>query len=76
VFVLATTVAVAPLLQAQTYTMLHAFTYPPSPENPYAGLTFGPGGLYGASRSGKWKTDNGTVYKVSLSGQVTILYDF
>ena len=69
--------AIAPLLQAQTYEILYSFTFQPNPENPYAGVIFGPGGLYGTTVNGEsLKYGRGTVYKVSLTGQESSVYDF
>ena len=72
-----TFLAIAPLLQAQTYEILYSFTYQPNPEGPYAGVIFGPGGLYGTTVGGEsLKYGRGTVYKVSLTGQESSVYDF
>jgi len=77
VFAVTILLAIAPLLQAQTYEILYSFTYQPNPESPYAGVIFGPGGLYGTTVGGEsLKYGRGTVYKVSLTGQESSVYDF
>jgi uncharacterized repeat protein (TIGR03803 family) len=77
VFAVAMLLGILPLLQAQTYEILYSFTYQPNPENPYAGVIFGPAGLYGTTVGGEsLQYGRGTVYKVSLTGQESSVYDF
>jgi uncharacterized repeat protein (TIGR03803 family) len=58
-------------------TVLHAFKNGPDGEYPYAGLyRDGTGNLYGTTVNGGSSANYGTVYKVSRSGQETVLYRF
>ncbi|HKF02451.1 MAG TPA: choice-of-anchor tandem repeat GloVer-containing protein [Candidatus Sulfotelmatobacter sp.] len=59
-----------------TYTLLHSFTGRPDGAYPRSGLILGSdGSLYGTTLNGGTAND-GTIYKVALSGQVTVLYNF
>jgi uncharacterized repeat protein (TIGR03803 family) len=71
---------------AQTYTALHAFGAPPDGANPTAGLVQGTdGNFYGTTYGGGANTSYcadtgyngcGTVFKISPSGTLTVLYSF
>jgi uncharacterized repeat protein (TIGR03803 family) len=57
-------------------TVLHTFTGTPDGANPYAGLIAdSSGNLYGTTYLGG-SDSKGTVYKLSTSGRLTILYSF
>jgi len=76
--VLGLTVLTCPLVQAQTFNVIHAFTGGQDGAGPYAGLTMDrAGNLYGtASAGGK---GFGTVFKLALKGSgwvFTPLYSF
>jgi uncharacterized repeat protein (TIGR03803 family) len=72
--------AVAPLAQAQTFTVIHKFTGPPDGGFPNGGVIVdSKGNIYGTtSEGGTGSCDGGcgTVYKFSPSGKETILYSF
>ncbi len=58
-------------------TVLHRFTSGVDGEYPYAGLyRDGTGNLYGTTVNGGSAANYGTVYKVTRSGQETVLYRF
>ncbi len=59
-------------------TVLHSFLCcPPLGKNPVAGLIFdGSGNLYGTAQNGGEHGQNGTVFKLSPSGMLTVLHDF
>jgi uncharacterized repeat protein (TIGR03803 family) len=58
-------------------TVLYAFSSGADGEYPYAGLyRDGSGNLYGTTVNGGSSANYGTVYKVSRSGQETVLYRF
>jgi uncharacterized repeat protein (TIGR03803 family) len=59
-------------------TVLHSFLCcPPLGKNPVAGLIFdGAGNLYGTAQNGGEHGQNGTVFKLSPSGTLTVLHDF
>src|SRR5438552_1229765 len=64
---------------AQTFSLLYNFgTNPGDPTNPYApcAVVQGPdGNLYGTTPSGG-TSNNGTVFKITPAGTLTVLYDF
>src|SRR5713101_18092 len=68
---------VAPrLAQSQTYSVVHYFTGAPSTRYAYGAVAQGrDGDMYGASQFGG-TSDNGSVYKMTPSGAVTVLYSF
>ena len=59
-------------------TVLHNFTCcPPLGKNPVAGLVFdGAGNLYGTAQNGGDQAQDGTVFKLSPSGTLTLLHEF
>jgi len=59
-------------------TVLHSFLCcPPLGKNPVSGLIFdGAGNLYGTAQNGGEHGQNGTVFKLSPSGTLTVLHDF
>src|SRR4030095_3335610 len=59
-------------------TVLHSFTCcPPLGRNPVAGLILdGAGNLYGTAQNGGEHGQNGTVFKLSPSGTLTVLHEF
>jgi len=62
--------------QAQTFTVLHAFTGPPDGRNPGAGVILdATGNLYGTTSWGGVHY-KGTVFKIGPSGDKTTLYNF
>src|SRR5437764_2772631 len=65
------------LAQAQTFTVLHTFNGPPADgANPFAGLVLdSAGNLYGTAEAGG-ASCCGAIFKLSASGQETVLYDF
>ena len=73
-------VPVAPLAQAQTFTVLHTFSDPSDGAFPNGGLILDPrGDLYGTtSEGGTGPCDGGcgTVFELNPSGTMTILYSF
>jgi len=66
---------VAPrLAQSQTYSVVHYFTGAPSTRWAYGAVAQGrDGDMYGASQFGG-TSDNGTLYKMTPSGAITVLY--
>jgi uncharacterized repeat protein (TIGR03803 family) len=61
---------------AGTYTVLHRFTGGADGENPSAGVIPGSSGnLYGVTQHGG-EANQGVIYKVDASGQVTVPYSF
>jgi uncharacterized repeat protein (TIGR03803 family) len=78
-FLVVSTIFAIPAVQAQTYTVLHAFTGGSDGGNPYAGLTLdGAGNLYGATAFGGLN-ENGVVYKLKRAGSgwvLSTLYEF
>ena len=86
VIVLALTVATTPAAQAQTFTVVHAFTGGADGGNPFAGLTADrAGNFYGTTAYGGHTGGNcgggvcGTVFKVARAGNgwvLTPLYAF
>ena len=70
-------VAIANVSPAQTLTTLHNFAgHPNDGADPYAGLVQGTdGNFYGTTSSGG-ANNNGTVFKITPSGTVTILHNF
>jgi uncharacterized repeat protein (TIGR03803 family) len=55
--------------QAQTFTVLHTFTYGLDGASPYSGLAIDKAGnLYGTNTQGDGGQDEGTVYKLKRSG--------
>ncbi len=70
------TLLAASAAQAQTFTVLHAFTGPPDGRNPAAGVILdATGNLYGTTYWGGVHY-RGTVFKISPSGDKTTLYNF
>ena len=71
---------IAPLAQAQKFTVIHKFTGPPDGGFPGGGVIVdSKGNIYGTtSEGGTGSCDGGcgTVYKFSPSGKETILYSF
>src|SRR5580698_11366 len=67
-----------PGTQAQTYTVIHPFTGGNDGGYPLAGFVMdAAGNLYGtASGGGNYPNDNGVVFKMTESGQETVLYTF
>jgi uncharacterized repeat protein (TIGR03803 family) len=59
-------------------TVLHSFLCcPPLGKNPVAGLIIdGSGNLYGTAQNGGEHGQNGTVFKLSPAGTLTVLHDF
>jgi uncharacterized repeat protein (TIGR03803 family) len=59
-------------------TVLHSFTCcPPLGRNPVAGLILdGAGNLYGTAQNGGDLAQDGTVFKLSPSGTLTVLHEF
>jgi uncharacterized repeat protein (TIGR03803 family) len=78
-FALALGIFSAQTAQAQTYTVLHAFTRHPDGDTPLAGVTLdGRGNIYGTA----WEGGNGgnyqkgTVWKIDGNGMFSVLYTF
>jgi uncharacterized repeat protein (TIGR03803 family) len=74
-------IAVASLsAQAQTYTVLHSFTYQPDGAFPNPLIRDVQGNLYGTTRSGGANCLGGftcgTVFKINSAGRQTVLYSF
>jgi uncharacterized repeat protein (TIGR03803 family) len=74
-------IAVAsPSAQAQTFTVLHSFTFNPDGAFPNPLIRDAHGNLYGTTRAGGGcfggSLGCGTVYKIDNTGKETILYDF
>jgi len=59
-------------------TVLHSFLCcPPLGKNPVAGLILdGAGNLYGTAENGGDRAENGTVFKLSPDGTLTVLHEF
>jgi len=76
---LAATVAARPA-QAQTYTVLHAFTAAPDGAIPNALIRDAQGNLYGTTKYGGLATCGegscGTVFKIDSAGKEAVLYSF
>src|SRR5215472_7440590 len=67
----------APTSLAQTYKILHSFSAGPSDGgNPLAGLIADRSGNFYGTTSDGGSSDNGTVFKITSSGQETILWSF
>src|SRR5579863_8406062 len=64
--------------QAQSYSVIHTFTGGTDGGYPLAGFVMdATGNLYGtASGGGNYPNDNGVVFKMTESGQETLLYTF
>ena len=68
--------------QAQTYTVLHAFTSHPDGDTPLAGVTLdGRGNIYGTAsqggnHNGGGHQGDGTVWKVDANGVFSVVYTF
>jgi uncharacterized repeat protein (TIGR03803 family) len=65
--------------QAQTYTVLHAFTGHPDGDTPLAGVTLdGRGNIYGTAAGGGigGNYQKGTVWKIDGNGVFSVLYTF
>jgi uncharacterized repeat protein (TIGR03803 family) len=60
------------------HTVLHSFLCcPPLGKNPVAGLILdGAGNLYGTAQNGGDQSQDGTVFKLSPSGTLTVLHEF
>jgi uncharacterized repeat protein (TIGR03803 family) len=74
-------IAVAsPSAQAQTFTVLHSFTYQPDGAFPNPLIRDVRGNLYGTTRSGGANCLGGftcgTVFKINSAGKQTVLYSF
>jgi len=68
--------ALCPLALAQNFTVIHAFSGPPSDgANPFAGLTFDGAALYGTTETGGGSCC-GTIFKLTGNGLETVLYNF
>lgn len=68
----AVTVLAAPILQAQTYTVLHSFSGSDG-AHPTSGLSLGgDGNLYGTTRLGG-VVGGGTVFRINVFGDFTSL---
>jgi uncharacterized repeat protein (TIGR03803 family) len=66
-------------VQAQTYTVLHAFTSHPDGDTPLAGVTLdSAGNMYGTTYGGGngRNYQKGTVWKIDGSGVFSVLYTF
>jgi uncharacterized repeat protein (TIGR03803 family) len=75
-FVLGLVALVAPPAQAQTFSVIHAFTGGSDGGNPLAGFTIDPAGnLYGTTNAGG-NTGTGTVFKITTKGTKVVLYSF
>jgi uncharacterized repeat protein (TIGR03803 family) len=62
--------------QAQTYTVLHAFTSHPDGDTPLAGVTLDAvGNIYGTAYGGGLY-QKGTVWKIDANGAFSVLYTF
>src|SRR5258708_17086576 len=73
---LATLVLQSPSAQAQTYTVIHAFTGGTDGQYPYAGLTLdSAGNQYGVTQGGG-TFGYGTVFEFNTSGQESVLFNF
>jgi uncharacterized repeat protein (TIGR03803 family) len=74
-------IAVAsPLAQAQTFTVIHSFTYQPDGAFPNPLIRDAQGNLYGTTRAGGANCLGGftcgTVFKINAAGKQTVLYSF
>jgi|HubBroStandDraft_1064217.scaffolds.fasta_scaffold00454_7 uncharacterized repeat protein (TIGR03803 family) len=68
--------AMTPVTQAQTYTVLHSFTGDPDGSNPYGRLVRdSQGNLYGTTCNGG-ANNFGAVFMLAKTGKETILYSF
>jgi uncharacterized repeat protein (TIGR03803 family) len=69
---------VTPTFGGITETVLHSFLCcPPLGRNPVAGLILdGAGNLYGTAQNGGDQAQDGTVFKLSPSGTLTVLHEF
>jgi uncharacterized repeat protein (TIGR03803 family) len=69
-------VALMPLAQARTFTVLHAFRSSPDGAGPISGLVMDEAGnLYGTTIFGG-SSNGGTVFKVDTTGKETVLHRF
>jgi uncharacterized repeat protein (TIGR03803 family) len=57
-------------------SVVHSFTGPPDGAYPYSGLMALHGALYGTTYSGGVGAGYGTVFKMSTSGKVHVIYNF
>ncbi len=74
--VLAASVGAAHGQTSPTEVILHSFPAPPKGANPYAGVVRDPeGNLYGTAFEGG-QYGAGVVYKLSASGEATVVYNF
>jgi uncharacterized repeat protein (TIGR03803 family) len=75
-FVLAFAAFASPIVQSQTFSVVHSFTGGTDGGNPAAGLVMdSSGNLYGTTSSGG-NSGAGTVFEVSSTGAETVLYNF
>jgi uncharacterized repeat protein (TIGR03803 family) len=75
-FVLGLAAIVAPLVQGQTFSVVHSFTGGSDGGASLAGFTIdADGNLYGTASYGG-TTEYGVVFKVSNTGEETVLHDF
>ena len=66
----------APVMHAQTFSLLHKFKAGPLGDSPWAGPVLDPmGNLYGTAFA-DGAHFGGTVYKLSTAGKLTALYNF
>jgi uncharacterized repeat protein (TIGR03803 family) len=70
------TVAVSPVAQAQTFTVLHSFSAVPDGANPNGPVIDVGGNLYGTTTEGGAGVTSGTVFRVSGNGSETVVYSF
>jgi uncharacterized repeat protein (TIGR03803 family) len=75
-FVLGLFAMATPQVQAQSFNLVHTFTGGTDGGNPLSGFVIGPAGnLYGTASAGG-SSGIGVVFKLSQSGQQTILHNF
>jgi uncharacterized repeat protein (TIGR03803 family) len=74
-FVLGLGAVAAPQAKAQTFSVTHNFTGGSDGANPLSGFFFAGGNLFGVASSGG-NSGLGVVFRLSLSGQETVLHEF